>query len=149
MKRTGEIILTSIGIVFSVFGILAGFGWSSLFGSNVIKEEVLNDPSLNSADMSDIMTGFAILEGSGWFIVVIAVISLIVGILGIIFFMGNKKPKAAGIILIIGSVIVLVGSIGTGFFSFITYLIAGIMGVVRKSPEQIDQVTIDQTTSAE
>src|SRR5690625_5912894 len=60
-----------------------------------------------------------IFAGFGWFLTFISIVGIVVGIIAIIFLKDNKKPKAAGIILIVGSIIILLATIGMGFFSFV------------------------------
>src|SRR5690625_4373625 len=68
-----------------------------------------------------------ILSGFGWLVVAMFAIGIILGIISIFFYIGNKKPKAASIILIIGSVIVGIGTVLIGFMPALLYLIAGII----------------------
>ena len=89
-----------------------------------------------------------IMTGIGWFLSIISLLALIAGIVALLFFKGDKKPKAAGIILIITSVILALGTFMMAFLAALCYLIAGIMGLVRKPP-QADQDEIITDSAAE
>src|SRR5699024_6815484 len=61
--------------------------------------------------------------------------------ISIYFYIGNKKPKAASIMMIITGVVVGLGTALTGFLPALLFLIAGIVGLVRKPPK--DPIAIE------
>ncbi|WP_181350353.1 DUF4064 domain-containing protein [Thalassobacillus sp. CUG 92003] len=140
MKRTAEMIFTWIGIL--LFAAIIGL---SIFVLNVkdnpeLREEIqqgMEQGVPEGAEGSEAninVDQFIDMIGSGaTFFLVVSIIAVVLGILSWVFLKGNKKPKAAGIILIITAV---VGTIATAFLGFLAgaaYLIAGITALVRKS----------------
>lgn len=135
LKRTGEITLGIIGIVFSAIGFLFGLFFLVLFRSEEFKSEMMletaNDPNLSIEEVESVITFFS---GFGGAIIVSAILGIIIGLIAVIFIKGNKKPKAAGWLFIIGAILVGLISMGSGFISALLFLIAGIMCFVRKAP---------------
>ncbi|WP_062105171.1 DUF4064 domain-containing protein [Bacillus niameyensis] len=135
MKRTGEITLGIIGIILSALGFLFGLFFLVLFKSEEFKSEMMleiaNDPTLSYEEVDAVITFFS---GLGGAIIVAAILGVIAGIIGVIFVKGNKKPKAAGWLFIIGAILVGLISMGSGFLAALLFLIAGIMCFVRKAP---------------
>ncbi len=129
MKRTGEITLTIIGAVLNLLGILGYSLFTSFSQTDFFMYNILE-----GYGTPEEMFVVNIMTGVGWFLAILSFLALIAGIIALFFFKGNKRPKPASIILIITSVIILLGTFGMGFFAFICYLIAGIMGLVRKPP---------------
>src|SRR5699024_5654636 len=107
---------------------------------NEIKDQMLAD----GFGPEEVDLAFNFLHASSTYFIIVAIVSLIVGIIAMILLIGDKKPKAAGILLIVSSIIILFASIFMGFFSFLFYLIAGIMAVVRKRKEP---VTVEEDTT--
>jgi len=140
VKRTGEIILTVIGLIFSVLSVIGSIILASIIKSDFVVEnftegfnEGLAEEGMEGA--MDASSFLNIVAGLGWFLTFISIVGIVIGIIAIIFFKDNKRPKAAGIILIIGSIVILLATFGAGFFTFVVYLIAGIMALVRKPPQ--------------
>ncbi|MBS4217855.1 DUF4064 domain-containing protein [Bacillus sp. FJAT-49711] len=133
MKRTGEITLGIIGIILSVLTALVGMFFMWISKSEEIKsfvfEESLNDPTVTPEDIELVLN---FMGGGGWALIIAAILGVILGIIGVIAIKGNKKPKLAGAMFIIGTVLVGVISFGFGFLPAILYLIAGIMCFARK-----------------
>lgn len=137
MKRTGEMTLGIIGIILSALLSLLGafFAWAGnsdelkLF----LKEEMVNDPALsaNPADVSAVLGGMSTF---GWAVIVAAVLGIVFGIIASVAIKGNKNPKLAGWMFIIGAVLTGAVSVGFGFLPALLYLIAGLMALVRKAP---------------
>lgn len=139
LKRTGEITLTVIGaflnlIGIGVFGFITVFSHTDFFRLSFSEgfNEGMAEDGMEGAIDATVVLNF--LSGIGWALSLLSLLGLVAGIIAIIFFKGNKRPKAASIILIITSAIIVLGTIGMGFFAFLCYLIAGIMGLVRKPP---------------
>src|SRR5699024_8872358 len=63
----------------------------------------------------------------GWIIIVVFIIAIITSAISIYFYIGNKKPKAASIMMIITGVVVGLGTALTGFLPALLFLIAGIV----------------------
>ena len=143
MKRTGEIALTIIGAVFNLIGV----GIFSLFAT-FSKTDYFMYNFLGAYGTEEDIFFINIMTGIGWFLSIISLLALIAGIVALLFFKGDKKPKAAGIILIITSVILALGTFMMAFLAALCYLIAGIMGLVRKPP-QADQDEIITDSAAE
>ncbi|MBO1001582.1 DUF4064 domain-containing protein [Pseudogracilibacillus auburnensis] len=150
MKRTGEIVMTVIGLILNVLGAIGFLLLASFLNTDYFRlgfEEGFNDSLAEDGLEGAFEAGsfLNVIAGFGWFMFFLCLIGVVAGIVALIFFKGNKKPKAAGIILILTSIVILLGTLGTGFFQFILYLIAGIMGLVRKPPlvdEDMDDETV-------
>lgn len=147
VNRIGEIVLTVIGILASIFGIIVAFGMSAFFKIEDFENEFVDEMATEGISAEESLAVLELFQSASTYFGIIAIISTIIGIVGTILFIGDKRSKAAGILLIIGAIIVLFASIGSGFFAFVFYLIAGIMGVVRKPPVPVDDY--DFTTSTD
>lgn len=136
MKRTGEITLSIIGAITALFGIIIFSALRKFFLMDEIvgefvegfNEEMISE-GLDTIDTASFAGGISVFFN---FVLIIFITALIVGTIAAFLFKNNNKPKAAGIILIIASVIVTLGTIGIGLITGILLFIAGIMGLVRK-----------------
>ncbi|MCP3031791.1 DUF4064 domain-containing protein [Halobacillus sp. A1] len=138
MKRTVEIVFTIIGAVF--YGIAIGIG--ALFVNlnpqmraeleSILAQDPNVDPDQISVDqlINGVATG-------AWIVIAAAILAIVLGILSIVFLKGNKKPKAAGIILIVSGVLLTFGTFGIGLFGGVAYLVAGIVALVRKPKQPV------------
>lgn len=124
MKRTVEIVLTTIGLVISVFSLGLFLYMIISFQNKPIIDEGI-EHSIN------VHATYQFIMRLGWYFVVLSVIGAIIGIISIIWFKGNAKPKQASNLLIISSIIILLGSVGIGFIVFLPYCIAGNVGLYR------------------
>lgn len=144
MKRTGEFTLTIVGIVFNLIGV-GGFSLFTTFS----KTDYFMYNFLGAYGTDEDIFFINILTGIGWFLSIISLLALVAGIIALVFFKGDKKPKAAGIILIITSVILALGTFMMAFLAALCYLIAGIMGLVRKPPQaEPEEVVTDSVTES-
>lgn len=128
MKRTGEIVLSVIGTVF--YALSAAFlGLLMVLFNN---EQFIYEMEMDTApqDLESLYLGIDIINAFGVIAIVVTIIAIILGIVATVLLKGDKNPKAAGIILIVISILA----------PNILLLIAGIMALVRKAP----QTTIDQ-----
>lgn len=138
LKRTAEIVLAVIGLLFTLIG--AGFTTfiTSLTRLDAFQEGFqegyYEDLPPGTYESGEAMFVLNILSGFGWLIVAVYVIGAILGVISLIFFIGNKKPKPASIIMIVAALLVGIGTLITGFVPALLYLIAGIVGLVRKDP---------------
>jgi len=139
LKRTGEIALGIIGIILSALMSLGGIlliwaNQSSEFKTE-LEDQFTADPTLefNAGDVSTMLDAAGTF---GWAIVVASIIGIILGLIGVISIKGNKKPKLAGWMFIIGALLTGIISVGFGFLPAILYLIAGIMAFARKAPSE-------------
>ena len=135
MNRTAEKVLGIIGLVFTVFGVIASiFGAVifNMFSNNPdfrteMEMEFYSDPSMTPADIDMF---FKVIDGLGGFLwvgIVFLVISLVLTIIGLIKIWNNKNPKLAGIMFILGG---LTGGI-LSLTSILLY-IAGILCLTKK-----------------
>ncbi|MEA3319910.1 MAG: DUF4064 domain-containing protein [Bacillota bacterium] len=133
MKRTAEIVMTVIAVIISgltaLFGVLMNLGMSDPEFTEVMEEEMAADPSMEGMDMGGFMD---LLSMAGPTLLTVGIISLILGVIGIIAIKGNKKPVLAGIMLILAALVIGIGTLGFGIIPAVLYLIAGIMAFVRK-----------------
>lgn len=139
MKRTGEFVLGIIGII--IYGFFTLLGALMVWAQNnqdtiknMLEEMAKDDPedALSAEDLNDTLE--AIAEGGGWVVFSAALITMVVGIVALVFLKGNKRPKPAGIMLIAVAVISYFVLGGIALFGAVLYIIAGIMALVRKPP---------------
>ncbi len=141
MKRTAEFVLGIIGVVtsglFSLLGVLFSAGANMPEFQEAVEQELQNDPTLSGEDNLGLMVDT--FNSLGTYIITISIISAIIGIVGVILIRGNKKPVIAGILFILASLLIGIGSIGLGFIPGILFLIAGILCFARK-PKNVTTV---------
>lgn len=140
MKRTAEITLTSIGLALSSLSALV-LTFLMIFSNTGDFREAFQDGFVEGAGEEGVLTTSSeadiflnFLLGFGWLVLVALIIGTILAIISIYFFSGNKKPVAASVMTILAAVIIGIGTIFTGFLPAILFLIAGIVGLVRKPP---------------
>ncbi|MBS4193881.1 DUF4064 domain-containing protein [Lederbergia citri] len=134
MKRTGEIVLGVIGMILSALIALMGMLFMFAGKSEDVKpilEESLNDPTINQEGIDANMI-LDMMSTAGSALIIAAILGVVLGIIALIAIKGNKKPKLAGTMFIIGAVLIGVITIGFGFLPALLYLIAGIMCFARK-----------------
>lgn len=143
MKRTAEIIFTVIGILlYAIPVVLAGI-LLSVKDNPQFRAEI--ERGINTAPNADELGNInmdQMIDFLGTFttvILVAAVLAIALGVLSIVFLKGDKKPKAAGIILIITAIVMTFGTVGLGLFAGVAYLIAGIIALVRKKKKPIEE----------
>src|SRR5699024_10485034 len=95
IKRTAEIVLTSIGAI--LYAISAAGGALLIWLQNnqdlvqeAVEEAEAQGAEISMAELNDVLQGIG---GSGWMLAIFSVIAIIVGIVAIVFLKGNKKPK--------------------------------------------------------
>lgn len=136
MKRTGEIVFTVIGIL--LFGILI-FGSATYLSADSgeiqqLFEEVLQDEGTNEVSVEDLSQTF---ESAATTMLIVSIVSVILGLISIFLLVGNKKPKIAGVILLITAIGGTFLTMFFGIFGGVVYLVAGIMALVRKEKKMI------------
>ncbi|HEU5140496.1 MAG TPA: DUF4064 domain-containing protein [Bacillales bacterium] len=133
MKRTGERVLSIIGIVINAIiaaiVTMAVLAFQRYSAQGQLESQMSGNPEMGAMNPDQVMD---IIGGVGWVVVAATVIGIIIGLIAVFNLKENKKPKQAGIWLIIGAVVVGVASIGAGWLPALLYLIAGIMCLVRK-----------------
>ncbi|MGE6415855.1 DUF4064 domain-containing protein [Planococcus kocurii] len=141
MKRTAEIVLAVIGALGYAFTAALGGFMIWLQNNKGLMEEVFNEtieqnPELGMSDMEVMLDA---LGTGGWLFAIASVVAVILGIVAIVLLKGNKKPVVAGIIFIATAVIVAIVTSGAGILAGLFYLIAGVMALVRKSKQVIEE----------
>ncbi|AQU80710.1 MULTISPECIES: DUF4064 domain-containing protein [Planococcus] len=141
MKRTAEIVLAVIGALGYVFTAALGGFMIWLQNNKGLMEEVFNEtieqnPELGMSDMEVMLDA---LGTGGWLFAIASVVAVILGIVAIVFLKSNKKPVVAGIIFIATAVIVAIVTSGAGILAGLFYLIAGVMALVRKPKQVIEE----------
>lgn len=141
MRRIGEYVLGIIGAILSGLMSLLGIFFLFIQGNEQLKGEMENvmksDPALNSGDFSAFTNVFGAI---GWALTIASILGFVLGLVAI-FVLKAKKPKVAGILFIVGSLLVGLVSVGAGFLPALLYLIAGILCLVRKEKPR-NSVTI-------
>ncbi|SEI08090.1 Protein of unknown function [Halobacillus karajensis] len=147
MKRTVEIVLTIIGMVLFGLPVLVSSILLNTKDNPQVKQELenfMNSPEMQMegqesmpeiSQMIDAMGSFAM------FVLIAALIAIGLGILSALFLKGNKKPKAAGIILIVTAIIFTFATVFIGVFGGAVYLIAGIVALVRKPKNPAEEIS--------
>ncbi|MFS0637314.1 DUF4064 domain-containing protein [Mesobacillus foraminis] len=130
MKRTGEVILAILGIL--GYGLLAGLGSLMVFLQN--NEEFLSE--MESVGGEEVEMAMNAMESGGIMFITASILAILLGIVAIFMVKGNKKPKPAGILFLVTAILVSVVTVGIGLVPGIFYLIAGLMCVVRKPPQE-------------
>lgn len=141
MKRTAEIVLAVIGALGYAFTAALGGFMIWLQNNKGLMEEVFNEtieqnPELGMSDMEVMLDA---LGTGGWLFAIASVVAVILGIVAIVLLKGNKKPVVAGIIFIATAVIVAIVTSGAGILAGLFYLIAGVMALVRKPKQVIEE----------
>ncbi|MFG6117070.1 DUF4064 domain-containing protein [Halobacillus sp. MO56] len=135
MKRTAEIVLTVIGVV--LYGLIAGMLSIVVNAKDnpefreSLEGTIQQDPEANLEEINIDQMIEGIADGA-MIIIVTGIVALLIGIVAIYLIKGNKKPKLAGIVLIVTAVIATVITVGVGVVAGLFYIVAGIMGIVRK-----------------
>ena len=141
MKRTAEIILTVIGIVFYLLVAALGGLMAALTGTDEFKEgfesefQMTGDDSITSTELIEFVGAGGIL------ILITSIVCIAFGILAAILFKKNAYPKTMGIILIILAVVSSLISFGLCILAGLFYVIAGIVALVKKSNKNTHNTT--------
>jgi len=135
MKRTVEIVLSVIGILF--YGLVAALGGLMIFLQNseeALQEIVAGDREMGWSSLETLSEGMGT---GGWLIIIASMIAIILGVIAIALIRGNKRPKISGAIYIAVSIIGSIVTVGFGIIPGVFYLIAGIMSFARKPIQPI------------
>lgn len=136
MKRTGEVILTTIALFFTYLGtilISTVLLFSNLdeirklFQEDYVKEETL---PVTFESIDAFLNLFISLR---WLVLLTVIVGTVLGTLSLYYFVGNRNPRAASILAIVSAVIIPLGTLLSGFIPAILFLIAGVMGLMRKT----------------
>ncbi|AQQ53380.1 DUF4064 domain-containing protein [Planococcus lenghuensis] len=140
MKRTGEVVIGSIGAV--VYGLVAAFGGMMIWlqSNEDVLEQSLNQAAQENPEVAvgDFGAMIDTIGAGGWLLALTALAAIISGIVAMVLLKGNKNPKVAGIIFIVTAIVAAVITAGAGIIAGIFYLIAGIMCLVRKPSRMIE-----------
>ncbi|WP_163538912.1 DUF4064 domain-containing protein [Gracilibacillus sp. YIM 98692] len=139
MKRTVEVVLTIIGAF--VYALGAFFGGLIIWLENnqgVLEDIVEQDPNVSQNEINDLQMMMQGMGQVGTIILIGAILCVILGIVAMFLFKGNKKPKAAGILLIVVGGVTTLITFGFALFAGVFYVIAGIMGLVRKPKQEVN-----------
>ena len=137
MKRTAEKVLSIISVVFTAMSLIGSFIFlafiKTVTSDGVMRREMeldlYSDPEFSAEEVEMIMWFVDFLEGFGWFLVVVLIISLIASVVGIIFMWNDKNPKLAGIMFIIAGLFAFVLSLTS-----ILLYVAGVFCLTKKAP---------------
>ncbi|TYS18108.1 DUF4064 domain-containing protein [Rossellomorea vietnamensis] len=125
-----------IGIILSALFAVMGFVLNANSGAmqEMVEEEFSQDPTFTAEETNVILQS---MESIGPFLIGLGLISSILGLVAVLLIKGNKKPVIAGILFILGALVVGLGTVGAGFLPGILFLIAGIMALVRKPKDPV------------
>ncbi|WP_438313312.1 DUF4064 domain-containing protein [Sporosarcina sp. FA9] len=137
MSRTAEKTLAIISAVFTGIAIIISFAGLSIYKiaqadpnfHNDIESDLLSDPTIGLDETALILSIIDLFGVFIWAIILGLIISFILTIVGIIVIWKNKRPKLAGILLIIAGLLAGVLSLTS-----ILLYIAGILCLTRKPP---------------
>lgn len=139
MKRTGEIVLIAIGLVLAVVTTFVGSILKSAETNQEIHDIMMQSLADIDASQAEINDVFQMINDVGPKIFIGSIILMVIGAISIVLLIGNKNPKVAGILLIAGTVILGIYTQLGIFLTGIFFLIAGIMALVRKKSEKIEE----------
>ncbi|MEB8094967.1 DUF4064 domain-containing protein [Staphylococcus caprae] len=133
IKRTGEKVLSWIGNILHLLYLGFIVLMVSMMGNKDFKDEMINSSQSSNPDVSSDQLNqyYGMLSSMGTGFIIFLIALLILAIIGTILI--SKKPKVAGILLIIAGII----GIFTSFIAGILWLIAGIMLLARKPKDDI------------
>jgi len=139
LTRTAEMLITFLGImVYSFFSMIGG----ATLWMNKNPDKVANMlEDTNNEGMDVTKEEFLILlediGGSGWYVLIGSLIAIIVGGIAIYLLRGNKNSLIAGISLLISAILSTFLTFLLAWPAAIFYIIAGIMSLVRKPKESL------------
>lgn len=137
MRRTAEIVFTIIGVLFYAFVTFSGalLIWiqnNKDMLRGIMEDEAARESGISMAEFNEALEG---IDNGGWLLAIIGVVGLVLGIVSIIYLRGNKKPKQAGIMLIVVAIVSLI-LLGLGTWILVLpYIVAGILALARKSTQ--------------
>lgn len=142
MKRTGEIVLASIGVGLNalaslIIGIIIFLTQSGEFVEG-FKETFVQQAMKTGVDVgaTDAEMVLSVFDRVGWFVFALFLVATILGGIAIYFYVGNKKPFAASLILLITGAVIIFVTFLVGAIPGILYAIVGIMGLIRREPKE-------------
>ncbi|AUJ25973.1 DUF4064 domain-containing protein [Virgibacillus dokdonensis] len=143
MKRTVEMIFTSIGLVIFLLmtvsvGVVAFTNndtMESMVEEFMQLQEETSEPGVEELNEQEFKT---VLETGTNYLFFVFLVQIALGTLALFFLIGDKKPKAAGILLIVTAIVGTVASLFFGIFGGAAYLIAGIIALVRRPKKMIE-----------
>ncbi|WP_170875256.1 DUF4064 domain-containing protein [Virgibacillus pantothenticus] len=143
MKRTVEMIFTVIGLlVFLLMSISVGVvaftdnaKIETMAKEFVQLQEQTSQPGVEEFSEQEFET---VIETGTNYLFFVFLINLVLGVLALFFLKGDKKPKAAGILLIVTAIVGTIASLFFGIIGGAAYLIAGIVALVRRPKKMIE-----------
>lgn len=132
IKRTIEHILTWIGVALQALIAIMFLVLKPLMSNDSFKDQMIRESQNqgNTLSASEMNQGFDALGSFFSFLTWGAVITLVLAIIGGILI--SKKPKIAGILLIIAALVAIMSN----WISAILWIVAGIMLLVRKGKKK-------------
>ncbi len=143
VKRTVEMIFTVIGLlVFLLMSISVGVvaftdnaKIETMAKEFVQLQEQTSQPGVEEFSEQEFET---VIETGTNYLFFVFLINLVLGVLALFFLKGDKKPKAAGILLIVTAIVGTIASLFFGIIGGAAYLIAGIVALVRRPKKMIE-----------
>ncbi|MFT8321992.1 MAG: DUF4064 domain-containing protein [Bacillus sp. (in: firmicutes)] len=132
MKRTGEIVLGVIGVILSALFFIGGICVIALQYNEKLQGELTKTLEEAGTSSTEIQVFFDAIASGGWIISIAAFLTVILGIIAIVCVKKNRKPKVAGVLFILSTLLIVIPTFGVGFLPAALFLIAGIMSFVRK-----------------
>lgn len=137
MKRTGEVILTTTALFFTYLGTIL-ISTVLLFSNldeirNLFQEDYMSEEAL-PVTLENINVFLNIFISLRWVVLLTVIIGTVLGTFALYYFVRDKNSRAASIFSIVAAVIIPLGTLLTGFIPALLFLVAGIMGLMRKTP---------------
>ncbi|WP_048627077.1 DUF4064 domain-containing protein [Listeria ivanovii] len=143
IKRTGEIVLAIIGLVFSVLmqAAIATIGFLMVNGSNAKDGlttyynnyyQTMTEWEIPKNDIPDADRVLDFVHTLSWVALSGGIITLALGIAGIFYIINNKKPVFSGFAFLAAGIVILVSTILIGFFPALLLVIAAMLCFIRK-----------------
>ncbi|WP_353947949.1 DUF4064 domain-containing protein [Sporolactobacillus sp. Y61] len=131
MKRTAEISMSLIAAGLNVLAMLSGFRFLGINQGAIRQTIAVADTKQDFTD-AEVQAFVLFVHFLGQSLIFLSVVSIILAVIGLIFLFKQVKVKAAGWLFIVAGILSLPELVIPG----VLYLIAGLMALLRKAPEQ-------------
>ena len=128
MRRL-EIIIGILGTLIYAFNAFMGgmLIWLKGNEEETVREFYTNNPDASEVDVDTLISS---MDTSGWVLIILSVLAIVLGIIAMVLLKEDKKPKVAGIIFIATATITMF--FGMGIMVGAAYFIAGLLCFFRK-----------------
>ncbi|MBC1488772.1 DUF4064 domain-containing protein [Listeria sp. FSL L7-1485] len=143
IKRTGEVVLAIIGLVFSVLmqAAIATIGFLMVNGSKANEGlttyynnyyQTMAKWDISKSEIPDADRVLDFVHTLSWVALSGGIITLILGIVGIFYIVNNKKPVLSVFLFLLAGIVSLVSTVLIGFFPALIFVVAAMLCFIRK-----------------